>query len=307
MVGKRIALPDYSFSIVPPVAGASDALNRISLAYNVITTHFDLPFRYEPYWNYHSADFDFDRAFGIQDCFDIQPPQADCENLDKLALSDVIMNILAGKHPFGDPGHYRITPNLYGNHDLVKRLRLAKGLSESFFSKLTYRPTTNPFAPDTHRKKVVVHLRRQDIAGEMLFRGIPSALISTEQSKGLHRRPLLHLSTAFEILTAEVNPEEEIDLVIVSDGMELIVKRFGRSPEILQNIERIEEEIRGPIPKTSLNISKVERIIGVGPEVTARTMDAMFLADLVITSSSSFPRLPCRFGKTRIISVEFEK
>jgi hypothetical protein len=307
VVGTRVALPDYSFSVVPPIAGASDAMGRISLAYNVITTHFDLPFLYEPYWNYHSADFDFDRAFGIQEHFNVQASETDSEGYDKITLSDVIESILAGERPFLEPRHYRVTPNLYGNHELVKALRLSKGLSETFFSKLTYRPTTNPFSSDTKRRKVVIHLRRQDIAGEMVFRGVPPSQISKEQSKGLHSRPLLHLDTALEILNDEMGSEEEIDLVIASDGMDQIAKRFGRQPEILRNIERIEEEVRGPLPKTSLNISNDERIVGGGPEVTARTMDAMYLADLVITSSSSFPRLPCRFGGASIISVEFEK
>lgn len=304
---KQIDIPGGVFSIVPPMAGASDALDRVALAYNVVSTHYIMKFVYETYRNYHSVDFDFNRAFGICDQFEESDLTNNGTETVKLRLSEIILRILDGSSPFDGQGRYRVVPDIYGQHDLVKRLRQEKGLSETFFSKLAYQPSTNPFSDTPNTTRVVIHLRRQDISGELLFRNIPHELVPPELIVGVHNRPLLHLDVALKVLSNEVPQDSMVDLIVASDGMRLMARRFRAFPQIQRNIEIIEKELYGPLPTNSLNFSGIERVIGTGPDVTVNTMDAMFLADLVITSSSSFPRLPCRFGKTPIIAVVFDK
>lgn len=303
-VGPRIPMPGSVFSVVPPKAGASDALGRIALAYNVVTTYCDIRFEHEAYKNYHAADFDFNAALGFSTAFPAVSDGALRGDIRSLPLSDVVKGLLAGECPLCDGARYRIIADMYGSDPTIRELRLTLGLTETFFSHLDYTPQSRAFRSGA-RMKVVFHLRRQDIAGRGLLKGMTLEDLPPKLRRGLHFRTPLGIDTAFGILEDECGPGTEVDLIIASDGFATMRSRFGRCPRILQNIDAMEAEIRDSEPVTALQVASIRRLIGTDPSVTRQTMDAMYEADLVITASSSFPRLPCRFGRTPLISVIF--
>lgn len=303
---QRSPLPHVEFRICSPIAGASDALGRMALAYDILTSHYESNPTIEAYSNYHSKQFDFGEAFGLEANFGVVPREEFTADTINIKLSEVLTQLLNGENPFVVPGKYRVRPDLYDVNPLVRQFVSDFGIERTFFSRLDYRPGSNPFIgnPDAH--KVVLHFRRQDIAGNELFRGLTEKELPEALRRGIHSRKLLGLDIAIEVMEKFLEPNSNVQAIIASDGFEHMAKRFRKFSKVLTNIEKLEENLLADPVSDLLHISTVGRLVGTGPSSTRRTLDAMYHADLVITASSSFPRLPCRFNDAKLLSVAFD-
>jgi hypothetical protein len=81
-------VPKLAFSIVPPGAGARDALGQIGVAWSVITRTFNATVFILPYRNYHSPEVDFLNLFNVSQVPDVllsPPPAAEACGDDDLS------------------------------------------------------------------------------------------------------------------------------------------------------------------------------------------------------------------------------
>ena len=292
-----------SFTCLAISAGAADALFRIALAYDIVTSFYKLDFYAPSYTNYHCPDVDFFGIFGVYKSFPTSADQLH-QALVKINLSDLVAALLEGRPALNDGTNYEIVPDLYAQDPRIKNLREHVNLTLSFVKKLQYQITREVFDAGTKTVKAVIHLRRQDILGDIILFGPEADLIPEDIKRGIHRRPLLYFQHAIDILERSVPAGSAVDLVITSDGVREIRKKVGRFPGMSERLDGIELEFMGNPTSNKLGISVIDRIVGTGPDETIRTLDAMFSANVVVTASSSFPRLPCAVGGAKLIVVD---
>lgn len=303
---QPLRLENTVFSANSLGAGASDALARFSLVQDIVKTWFDTDVRLPPYRNYHSPEIDFFELFGVNDLVmarsDDDPPREQVP----LTVRQLIFHLLYDSSFFRDDVEYLIQPDLYPNAAEVQKLAWWRGIDRAFLDKIRYTPKNRIFNETFDSVKVVAHLRRQDICGEVLFAGLNTGEVPESVMGSIQSRPLLTVADSVHALEARYPKGTKVQLVIASDGVARVRQQLGRFPVMKERLDTIEAELCSSPESSDIVIELVDRIIGTGPDETIRTLDAMYTADLVLTASSSFPNLVCRAGKTELQIVRFE-
>lgn len=307
-ISERKTVPGCCVSIMPVGAGASDAYGRMAASYNLLTSHFDLDIEIEKYRNYHAKDFEFDKTFGMQKGFEFVPDTVDLEHVPIIDLSELVKRVLEDDVPFAPNTRYRIRSDIYPSSPQYKQFQSQKGIRASFFSKMSYQPQQNPFSASPEGENAVLHLRRQDISGRAIFEGVSKDAIGPSIEKLLKiRKPNLDIETAVYALEQSFEAGTKVNVILASDGFKNLEPYYKHHTVALENVARLEADLQAEISSDKLDLNVITRIIGTDPEATQFTMDAMFHADLVVTAYSSFPQLPCRFGKTPYLQLRFEE
>ena len=92
-----------------------------------------------------------------------------------------------------------------------------------------------------------------------------------------------------------------VEIVLATDGVERLKRRFGSEPAIVSQLEALENDVQ-TTPDTHLDIRSVKHLIGTSAPITVSTLDAIAQSDVVITASSTFPRIVAQLCGTKTIN-----
>lgn len=279
-------------------AGASDSIIRMGLVYDIVTQCLGLNFLLPEYKNYHSKNVDFLDLFGLSDNFEAYLPDPR-KNVITIMFSDFLFELQYNPQSFRSDVVYIIGADLYENDPRLRAVWSYFQTESHFLKSLKYKAnecrSLSKFSEKSY--KAVFHLRRGDIIGEQLKE---VGEYREADLKGIHERKLLTIECCYKILSEYVVGIENVEVVIISDGVEDQLMRFSSFQNIVSKLKKIECELIEPNPEQEAH-RIVDRVIGKGPEVTIKCIDYMHQADLVITASSCFPNLICSVGETNLV------
>ena len=303
---QQVTVDQSTFTPTNLNAGAADAIARIGLIYDVLSSFTTMKFLLPTYNNYHSPDLDFFELFGLYQQFETEPNHVKPYYCKDVSLTEVVYNLLYDDTRLQNQYHYRVKADLYENDPKIQWLKAYRPMKISFLRRLSYTPRENIFDRDSDRRLAVLHLRREDICGRYLFQGVDLTLIPEHLKRGVQHRSVLTLENAVRRLERELPYGAKVDLVITSDGFGRIRSTFQKYPSVQQNIDRMEQEIFSAVGSDKLHVTSIRRIIGSDTKSTIATLDAMHQADIIVSSSSSFPRLPCITGGAKFLVASAE-
>jgi hypothetical protein len=309
MAGETLTLKhlkNSSFTFSEIGAGASDALKRMGVAYDIVTSLFDIAFRLPSYQNYHSPELDFLEVFGLRTAFNGAIAGETARPSRRERISSLIERFETSGVELEDGLDYIFVPDVYDSDVIFKEFKKRFIVEPKFLGYLSYTPLQHVFLPRAGSKKVVVHLRRQDIIGFALFSGLRDEDIPNSLRKWVQSRETLSIERAVKEVEQIFEPGASVQMVITSDGVAETRRRIWKSPLLNERLDAIEAELYDQPISELLDIQVVDRIIGTGPVETRKSLDAMYEADLVVTASSSFPGVVCRIGKVPLKVVELQ-
>lgn len=292
-------LQTSTFTVANLYSGASDALGRIALVYDVFTTAANISFVLPEYSNYHARDLDFLQIFGLREAF--PPPSFAPSEIVHLSFDHLVDALLGAGLHLTNGCHYVVDGReAYGQHPALARFRQSHSLRRTFHSFMQYRPTSSVFDLNNGNVKVVIHLRRNDICGEALFGGLPESDLPPESiRRGIQPRPLLTIKHAVSFLEEQYAKGSTLDIVLLSDGVQSLQRRFRNYPAVSARISLLQQELAEPLESCTLNLHEVDRIVGNDAVSTIRSLDAIYNADITLTRSSSFVLLLATIAKKR--------
>lgn len=299
-------LENSIYTVPQMIAGASDAINRLAAIHDVMARYApDVGFRLPPYQNYHCKDLNFFDLFGLSSLFPAFVAEDDTRGRQPVTLkfSELVTRLVDGSMTWPPHTLYTIQPDVYHFpwHENAQILQLEQrdGVTPRLRDKLDYTPQADPFDRNTAASRVVIHLRRKDICGGMLFHGAPQDV--PRPPVHLAVRPLLFSDIAVQVLEAELPAGHPVDLVVSSDGFDWLRLVCRAFPDLIDRIDRIEAATLQLPVSNHLDIRSVKMVVGADSATTRQSMDAMFHADLIVTASSSFPFLPGHIGGARVL------
>lgn len=306
VVEDRKPLPGSSFTCIKLGAGASDAIGRLGVAFDAIRSNYDVEFILPEYSNYHSRALDFFELFGIKKAYCSSGNASDLRPELRLSLSECIYLILFDRDLISDGHHYIIEADIYDGDFRIEQLRKYGRFRRMFSDRFSYTPRSLPFSSDPQVVKATFHLRRQDICGLYLFLDDDTEQVPTDIRSDIHGRRLLHISRATRELERRLPRGANVEVIIVSDGFGEIRRRFSDYPHVLSRIDNLSNELYASVVSDELSIRVIDRIIGTESAETIKTLDAMYLSDIVLTASSSFPRLICEISGTHLVYLNLQ-
>lgn len=289
--------PERVFRIVPPRAGASDAMSRVALAYDILCHTGSDPIHLAEYQNYHSPNADFFALFNVDKVprVILAGQKPNITPALTLTTTELVFFLLYDPTELEREGTIEILANEYPHAQAAQNFRRWFHLDSTFQSALSYSPGPNPFSGQTG-VNVVIHLRRGDVSGDALFRSKKrswwfGAKAPRIPQKGMHSRPLLDLHDVIRDLKKRVAKGHSCNTVIVSDGFDRQRRQYWANPHVLRRIEELQNDLYAAPKASGLQLNHLETIVGDSDDNTRRTLDALFFADLVYTASSSFVSL----------------
>lgn len=289
--------PKTVFRVLPPRAGAADAFSRIGLAYDVLRTLTDSEIQLSAYANYHSPNTDFLALFNVSEVpgLELLGNQDRVEPTLQLSTSELIYWLLLDPNELQRGGIVEVEANEYPGSRIAQNFQRWFPFSGKFAEQLTFTPSSNPFV-DFPGVNAVIHLRRGDISVDAITKArSPLARLwqrpAFERGGGSHARPLLRVDSAVKDLKKRVPRGTVVNVVIVSDGFERQKQKYRAHPSVLRRIKHLEKELRCLPTYPGISLNYIGSVVGDRDDNTVKTLDAMFFADLIYTSSSSFVSL----------------
>lgn len=295
---SKINLRDSVFTIGNLHAGASDSIARLELAYDIVTSvyniHFHLPF----YENFHTPDLNFFELFGITRAYRQFEHPFDRQKQIRMSIREFLDQINQGASPFSNGNHYFIDADLYRRDLDPSSFNRNFEFARTFADPLKYTPSANPFS-NSANLKVVFHLRRYDILGDILFRGVTEQDLPLESRFHVQSRPLLTVEIALRLLKQKVVNLENVDLIVVSDGTGDLAQKFSDVEIVRNRIAEVDDEL-SPLPDSlPKNFRLIKTNIGRTATHTRYALDAFYHSDYIVTAGSDFPLLITRIGKSK--------
>jgi hypothetical protein len=283
---------------------ANDAIKRIGLVHDIMSHYAkDVAFVLPDYLNYHCPGLDFLDLFGIRDFPHHTEPSRYSRRIE-MRSSELLEDIWNHRLNVQPGVLYVVKPDIQhgpkNRNKLIDALIERDGFEETFRTKLRYLPKSNPFSLQPDSWKITLHMRRNDICGGFLFEDISTK--NPVPSCPLVSRPLMHISEATSLIEEVVPPASRVEVFIASDGVERLRTIYRHHPDVIAQLDLLDEELHQAPQSPHLDITVVGRQIGTDPDTTRKTLDAMYHSDFVISKSSGFPGLFRGFGNFDVLN-----
>ena len=305
---SSVGLRGGAFTVIGLEAGAPDSILRMGLAFDAVTSVFDIPFIPPKVRNYHSPEVDFFKLFGISGGSGFGSGLRDIAAFGRtvrISLSEFIFRALHEKGSFQQETLYEVEADLYEQQFMKKTYPFPAvfNFRRTFLSHLAYDRTEAVF-PENGSARVVLHLRRSDISGTAVFEGLTEGEAPARLRNGILLRPLLSKARAVQELERILPAGKAVEVVVAGDGFAEIRRRFSGYPAVEARIRSLEAEMEAPIASDKLTFTGERLLIGKDPRNTVLTLDAMASADMVVSASSTFPNVICKLGKVKLVHVK---
>lgn len=296
---EKVNKKNVSFHIIGTKGGAGDAINRIRTVYSFLSAFFSGEITLKPYENYHCKGIDFLKLYGLDGLIDTNIP----DTLPKIDISFLSEYAFLSNNFCDEREGKTFIIDVSDMNDVKKIQYINKkyGVEDCFSELLNYTPmaTSNNYFSD-NCFKVVAHFRRNDILGNIFSESVKQGPIG---KYGLHARRLVTWEDVERIVIEQNFSDIDVELILVSDGISKQLQDISKKENKFSIIEQMISELKEGKPKMH-NVKVKDRLIGNTADLTLKSLDSMYYADLVISGSSVFPNLICDLGKTRLIKVQ---